>query len=302
MTVIICYVFAGGIYGYVSARLQATLETQSERQPRSTLEHLLFPGAVYAIYMLTNITLFWSRGSTLMVPFEATMSLLFLLLAIHYPLARLGTTLGHRMGPIKFMASMSGNYPAPTTTNPLPAQPWFVSLPFTIFASGLFFWFCCLNALTLVLDTIWKGAYYYPLWSLFWMLIMVFMLCSQTTVLFLYWQLKQKNYDWWWRAFANGGSLAIHAFFFCILYYFASVHDSQKTPLSTTCLYVGFMALLCTLLFCMLGFVGVMASIAFHGLVFPVLCPKLGYERLADDQEAGEAIHVKATEQEEALE
>ncbi|CAB9510323.1 Transmembrane 9 superfamily [Seminavis robusta] len=267
----------GIVNGYVTARFYKTFFGQSCVQT-IRFAAIWFPAINMAVFLFLQL-IFWSHSSTAAVPFATLMVLFILVLCIQTPLVLLGGYFGYRKDPMVCMASSSDCLPSP-----VPPQPWYVAAPTTLIVCGIFPFGACFVETYYIMASFWLEYYYYEFFFLLVVFFLLIVTTAQTTVLASYLQLRNGNHEWWWRAFGNGGGMVGW------LFAYSCVYNQQLNAhyLSTHIIYFLTMAMVCFGLFCMLGFVGVMASLWFHKMVFSAARIKLGYELLSEEDRIDE--------------
>merc|ERR1711957_254527 len=103
----------------------------------------------------------WAYGSSDAVPFTTIIVLLVLWFGISTPLVFVGAYFGYKTDAIE--------YPVKTSNIPrqIPDQPWFMSIPFTVFIGGLLPFVACFVELYFILASVWMDYYYYVFGFLF---------------------------------------------------------------------------------------------------------------------------------------
>ena len=297
------FVFAvfGCLGGYVTARLYKAF--QGNQYQRATLWTALgFPSLVFGVFIVVNI-MARLHESTFAIPISTHVILLIWWFGIMTPLVFVGARFGYRQESFEF----------PVSTNfirrPIPSQPWFLWVPCTMAIGGILPYYSCHVELHLMQAHALSGLYYYHSFEfLMWVFVIALVTCAEVTILLNYWQLGRKNYHWWWRSFTNAGSAALFVFLWSLNYFHTTIRDSQ---FSAHVIWVGYMAVVCVGLFCLLGFVGVAASLYFNCVIFASLRQELqakatdssgtswGQENdleTIDDNESGIALRTRTSQ------
>ena len=259
MAVLLIYVMMGVVAGYVTARLYKTFNGKSWQ--RATICTALgFPGIAFAIFFLLDIMAL-INGSTYAVPFTTILVLLVLWLGISTPLVFFGAYLGYKQDAIEFPVKTS------STPRPIPAQPWFMGIPFALALGGILPFGACFVELFFILESVWKGQCYYAFGFLLLVYFLLIVTCAEVTVLMCYIQLTRENYHWWWRSFCTAGSIALYVFLYSVVFF----NTVEAASSATYVLYFGYMSLVCLGLFLMTGFVGVFSSLLFNKAIFSTI-------------------------------
>jgi transmembrane 9 superfamily member 2/4 len=256
MAELIFYVLMGSVNGYVTARLYKTFKGKAW-QNATLCTALGFPGLCFSLFFILDL-IAWGYRSSDAVPFATMLVLLVLWFGISTPLVFLGAFFGYKQDAIE--------YPVKTSNIPrqIPDQPWFMSIPFTLFIGGLLPFGACFVELYFILASVWMNYYYYVFGFLLLVFFILIITCAEITLLFNYFQLCNEDYHWWWRSFGTSGSTAIWVFLYSIVYF----KQLETNSFTTYVLYFGYMALASSGLFLMTGFIGVAASLWFNKTIF----------------------------------
>ncbi|KAG7366482.1 endomembrane protein 70-domain containing protein [Nitzschia inconspicua] len=259
MAELLFYVLMGSVNGYVTSRLYKTFKGKAW-QNATLCTALGFPGICFILFFILDL-IAWGYGSTDAVPFTTMLVLLVLWFGISTPLVFLGAYFGYKQDAIE--------YPVKTSNIPrqIPDQPWFMSIPFTLFIGGLLPFGACFVELYFILASVWMDYYYYVFGFLLLVFIILIITCAEITLLFNYFQLCNEDYHWWWRSFATSGSTAIWVFLYSFVYF----QQLEANSFATYVLYFGYMGLASLGLFLMTGFIGVAASLWFNKTIFSSL-------------------------------
>lgn len=256
MAELIFYVLMGSVNGYVTARLYKTFKGKAW-QYATLCTALGFPGLCFGLFFMLDL-IAWGYGSSDAVPFTTMLVLLVLWFGISTPLVFVGAYYGYKQDAIE--------YPVKTSNIPrqIPDQPWFMSVPFTVFIGGLLPFGACFVELYFILASVWMDYYYYVFGFLFLVFFILIITCAEITLLFNYFQLCNEDYHWWWRSFGNAGSTAIWVFLYSFVYF----QQLEANSLPTYVLYFGYMGLASLGLFLMTGFIGVISTLCFNKAIF----------------------------------
>lgn len=256
MAELLFFVLMGSVNGYVTARLYKTFKGKAW-QHATVCTALGFPGLCFSLFFVLDL-IAWGYGSSDAVPFTTMLVLLVLWFGISTPLVFVGAYFGYKSDAIE--------YPVKTSNIPrqIPDQPWFMSVPFTIFVGGLLPFGACFVELYFILASVWMDYYYYVFGFLFLVFVILIITCAEITLLFNYFQLCNEDYHWWWRSFANAGSTAIWVFLYSFVYF----QQLEANSFATYVLYFGYMGLVSLGLFLMTGFVGVASTLWFNKTIF----------------------------------
>ena len=256
MAELLFFVLMGSVNGYVTARLYKTFKGKAW-QNATVCTALGFPGLCFSLFFILDL-IAWGYGSSDAVPFTTMLVLLVLWFGISTPLVFVGAYFGYKQDAIE--------YPVKTSNIPrqIPDQPWFMSVPFTIFIGGLLPFGACFVELYFILASVWMDYYYYVFGFLLLVFVILIITCAEITLLFNYFQLCNEDYHWWWRSFGNAGSTAIWVFLYSFVYF----QQLEANSFTTYVLYFGYMGLASLGLFLMTGFIGVMSTLWFNKTIF----------------------------------
>ena len=246
----------GSVGGYVTARLYKTFKGKSWQQA-TVWTALGFPSIAFGVFFIINIVAI-SQRSTDAVPFFTFIVLILLWFGISTPLVFMGAYFGYREESFEFPVSTS------SIPRQIPDQPWFMGVPFTLVIAGILPFGSCFVEMYYMMASVWQDYYYYVFGVLLLVFFILLVTCAEITILFTYFQLCSEDYHWWWRSFANAGSTALYVFLYSMIYF----QQLEASRLATYVMYFGYMAVACSGLFVMLGFVGVATSLYFNIVIF----------------------------------
>uniref|UniRef100_A0AAF5Q5I7 Transmembrane 9 superfamily member n=1 Tax=Wuchereria bancrofti TaxID=6293 RepID=A0AAF5Q5I7_WUCBA len=213
----------------------------------------LVPGIVFAVFFVSNLLL-WAKGSSAAVPFGTLVVLLILWFFVSIPLTFIGSYFGFKKHPIEH----------PVRTNQIPRQVPDQSVytkPITgMFMGGILPFGCIFIQLFFILNSIWAHQTYYMFGFLFLVFLILFITCSEATVLLCYFHLCAEDYHWWWQSFLTSGFTAVYLFVYCIHYFMAKL-----TIIGTvsTMLYFSYTFIIVFMFFLATGAVGFLSAFFF---------------------------------------
>ena len=247
------YFLFGCLNGYVTSRFYKAFDG-IEQDRTTTIAAIGLPGVVFTMFMIAQCIAI-VKGSSYVIPISSVITLVFLWAGISVPLVFLGAHWGFKQDVI--------GYPVSTSSIPreIPRRTCHRAIPtITVALSGLLPIFICCVEGYYIMSSVWLGYYYYTfgfLWIVLWLVIVA---NAELSAFFTYYQLCKEDYQWWWRAFWNGGSLGIYIFLLSCLYFFPA---NETKSIADCTLYFGFMGLVSFAIFTMMGFVGVTSSLYF---------------------------------------
>jgi transmembrane 9 superfamily protein 2/4 len=208
---VLLYVLAGVVNGYVTARLYKYFRGADWRG--NTLRAAFtYPTVVFFVFCVLN-SFIWGQRSSGAVPFGTFFVLIFLWFGVSVPLVFFGAYAGHAREAIE----------DPTRTNKIPRQvpeqPWYMRDVFAIMVGGVLPFGAVFIELFFILTSLWLHQFYY----IFGFLALVFLIlaatCAEITIVMCYFQLCAEDYHWWWRAFLTSASSAAYLFAYGAYYY-----------------------------------------------------------------------------------
>ncbi|KAI0355555.1 Nonaspanin [Trametes cingulata] len=245
----ICWTFFGGIGGYISSRVYASLGGTNKRR-NSFFTATIMPTVVFAIVFLLDLFLI-AAGSSGAVPFGTLLVIIVLWFGISAPLSAVGSYFG----------SKHGGIPNPVRVNQIPRQippqptylrPWATALLAGVLPFGAAF-----IELYFVLSSLFASRAYYAFGFLALTAVLVALTTATATILFTYFILCREDYRWHWRAFLTGGGSAFWLLAYGIVYWASRL---SLDSFSSTVLYFGYLLLLALLDFLVTGTIGFLAT------------------------------------------
>ncbi|KAG7449497.1 uncharacterized protein BT62DRAFT_985108 [Guyanagaster necrorhizus] len=245
----ICWTFFGGIGGYVSSRVYASLGGINKRK-NAFMTATVLPTVIFVIVFLLNFFLLMA-GSSGAVPFGTMLTIVLLWFGISAPLSAVGAYFGSKHGAIQH----------PVRVNPIPRQippqpkylrPWASTL-----LSGLLPFGAAFVELYFVLSSLFASRAYYAFGFLALTAGVVALTTATVTILFTYFVLCAEDYRWHWRAFLTGGGSAFWLLAYGLFYWASRL---SLDSLSSVVLYLGYLLLLAILDFLVTGTIGFLAS------------------------------------------
>jgi transmembrane 9 superfamily member 2/4 len=257
IAVLVLFCLMGFVAGYGSARNHRLFDGK-QWQRTTLMTALAFPGFVGVVFFLLNL-LCWGAGSTNAVPFGELVILLVLWLLVSVPLTFLGAYYGFKAPKIEFPTRV-GAYP-----RVIPAQPWYLSLPFTMAVGGVLPFGAIFAEVYVIFSSFWGDYFYYMFGFLLLALILLLVTCAEIAIVLIYFQLCAEDYRWWWRSWLIPGSSAIYFFVYSILYFTTRLTIQGAVG---TVLYFGYMLLFSSAFFLVTGSTGYLATFWFVHTIY----------------------------------
>ncbi|KAF2027220.1 endosomal integral membrane protein [Setomelanomma holmii] len=247
--IIIFYTLFGFVGGYVSARAYKFFLGEKWKLCFVYTPFAL-PGLVFATFFLLNLFV-WGRGASGAVPFTTMLVVVIIWFVISVPLSVAGSWLGFKQAaidpPVRTNQIPRQIPPAGGYLRPLPSMALAGVLPFGAIFVELYF----------IMNSIWFSKVYYMFGFLFLCFGLMIITSAAVTVLMIYFLLCAENYHWQWRSFFTAGASAAYVFASCLLYW---VKDVSWTSWTSGVVYLGYSALLSSLVFVLTGTIGFIAS------------------------------------------
>lgn len=201
------------------------------------------PGLVFATFFLLNLFV-WGRGASGAVPFTTMLVIVIIWFIISVPLSVAGSWLGFKQAaidpPVRTNQIPRQIPPASGYLRPLPSMALAGVLPFGAIFVELYF----------IMNSIWFNKVYYMFGFLFICFGLMIITSAAVTVLMIYFLLCAEDYHWQWRSFFTAGASAVYVFASCLLYW---IKDVSWTSWTSGVVYLGYSALLSTLVFVLTG-------------------------------------------------
>lgn len=245
----VCWSFFGGIGGYYSSRIYASLGGRDRRKTAFVTATVL-PTLVFIIIFLLNATLLIA-GSSGAVPFSTMLLIVVLWFGISAPLSSIGYYFGSKQGAVSHPVRVNQ---IPRQIPPVPRylKPWSSTLLAGILPFGAAF-----VELYFVMSSLFASRAYYAFGFLALTAFVVALTTATVTILFTYFTLCAEEYRWQWRAFLIGGGSAFWVAAYGLFYWASRLSLDSFTSVA---LYLGYLFLLCLFDFLITGTIGFLAS------------------------------------------
>ncbi|TFK21965.1 endosomal P24A protein [Coprinopsis marcescibilis] len=245
----VCWSFFGGIGGYVSARVYASLGGQNRRK-NAFITATVFPTLIFIIMFLLNLFLI-TAGSSGAVPFGTMVAIVALWFGISSPLSAIGSYFGSKHGGIRHPVRVN-QIPRQIPPSPFYLKPWVAAL-----LSGILPFGAAFVELYFVLSSLFASRAYYAFGFLALTAGVVALTTATVSILFTYFVLCAEEYRWQWRSFFVGGGSAFWIIAYGLFYWGTRLSlDSTSSRI----LYIGYLILIALLDFLVTGTIGFVAS------------------------------------------
>jgi len=245
----ICWTLFGGIGGYFSSRVYASLGG-TDRKKNAFLTATVLPSFIFIIVFLLNLFLIIA-GSSGAVPFTTMLLIVVLWFGISAPLSAIGAYFGSKHGGIRHPVRVN-QIPRQIPPTPKYLRPWAATM-----LSGILPFGAAFVELYFVLSSLFASRAYYAFGFLALTAGVVGLTTATVTILFTYFVLCAEEYRWHWRAFLTGGGSAFWLLAYGLFYWASRL---SLDSLSSVLLYLGYLFLLALLDFLVTGTIGFLAS------------------------------------------
>ncbi|KNG50568.1 endosomal integral membrane protein [Stemphylium lycopersici] len=247
--IIIFYTLFGFFGGYTAARTYKFFHGESWKLC-FFYTPVALPAIVFGVFFLMNLFV-WGRGASGAVPFTTMLVVVIIWFVISVPLSVAGSWIGFKQAaiepPVRTNQIPRQIPPTGGYLRPLPSMALAGVLPFGAIFVELYF----------IMNSIWFSKVYYMFGFLFICFGLMIITSAAVTVLMIYFLLCAENYHWQWRSFFTAGASAAYVFASCLLYW---IKDVSWTSWTSGVVYLGYSALLSSLVFILTGTIGFFAS------------------------------------------
>ncbi|EGN99728.1 hypothetical protein SERLA73DRAFT_106457 [Serpula lacrymans var. lacrymans S7.3] len=245
----VCWTFFGGIGGYYSNRIYASLGG-TDRRKNAFLTATVMPTLIFVIIFLLNLFLLLA-GSSGAVPFGTMLLIVTLWFGISAPLSAVGSYIGSRQGGVSHPVRVN-QIPRQIPPAPKYLRPWASTL-----LSGILPFGAAFVELYFVMSSLFASRAYYAFGFLALTAGVVSLTTATVTILFTYFILCAEEYRWHWRAFLTGGGSAFWLLAYGLFYWASRL---SLDSFSSVALYLGYLFLLVLMDFLVTGTIGFLAS------------------------------------------
>ena len=248
---IVSFYISGLPAGYVGTKLYRSFEG-TDWVKISFLISLLFPGTIILIYIIIDITLVLEKSSAAL-EIKNILVVLFLWIFLYTPVTLIGSFLAAKE------KKKEPQYIINTIPTPIPQKPFYLSVKFSPFITGLICYSAIFFELNYIMNSIWKNETYF-LTTFLWISFFIFIIINgEITILVIYWNLTKGDYNWWWKSFFLGASPLIYLFFYSFYYLFSL----KIVRFSALIIYFGMMNLIYIIAFYICGSLSTLMSFFF---------------------------------------
>eukprot|EP00871_Galdieria_phlegrea_P002918 jgi/Galph1/3627/GphlegSOOS_G2303.1 len=213
-SMVITYFMTSPISGFASGRLYRQMN--GVHWVRNALICIfVYTLPVFLVWSVLNtFALFYD--STMALPFYVGFSLFILWLFVAFPCTVLGVIVGKHTGRKGFRAPVRTS----KIKREIPRSPWYASVWFQAFVSGMFPLSIVLVEMKHILNTLtgYENPSSFILLTVLFFILMVWIATISSFLVFQ--QVCFEDYRWWWRSFLNGGSCSIFFYLYSIYYFY----------------------------------------------------------------------------------
>ena len=231
---VICFCFMSIFGGYISSYVYKNNEGK-EWLKNSLATSILFPGISLKILIIVRF-LFSLEKSSIGFKISEIALLVLLWICISTPLTLIGSFLALKRRKIRL----------PCKINILPTsigeKPWYLKLKYSIWVTGLIPFSTILIEFIYLLSYMWRYQVYYLASFLTLSIIILVILSSEISIIFVYFNLCKGDYNWWWKSFFVSASPSLYIFILSI-YYFLFLNITRFTAIIVYFLIMGFFSI-----------------------------------------------------------
>ena len=253
---VICFCFMSIIGGYVSSYVYRNNDGK-EWLKNSLATSILFPGISLKLLIIVRF-LFSLEKSSIGFKISEIALLVVLWICISTPLTLIGSFLALKKRKIKL----------PCKINILPTsigqKPWYLKLKYSIWVTGLIPFSTIFIEFIYLLGYMWRYQVYYLASFLTLSLLILVILSSEISIIFVYLNLCKGDYNWWWKSFFTSASPSLYVFILSI-YYFLYLNITRFTAIIVYFLIMGFFSAVIALV---CGSCGVIFTFAFLYFIY----------------------------------
>jgi len=241
--------FFGGIGGYVSARVYASLGGQNKRRNAFCAATIL-PTFIFIVVFFLNLVLL-SAESSGAVPFGTIVAIIALWFGISAPLSAVGSYFGTKHGAIRHPVRVN-QIPRQIPPAPFYLKPWVASI-----LSGILPFGAAFVELYFIMSSLFASRAYYAFGFVALTAGVVALTAATVAILFTYFILCAEDYRWHWRSFFIGGGSAFWVIMYGLFYWATRLSLDTMT---SRVLYLGYLFLIALSVFLITGTFGFLAS------------------------------------------
>ncbi|KAF9049763.1 endosomal P24A protein [Panaeolus papilionaceus] len=245
----VCWSIFGGIGGYFSSRVYASLGGTNRRK-NSFMTATALPTVIFIVVFVLNFFLLMA-GSSGAVPFGTLLLIIVMWFGISAPLSAIGSYFGTKHGAVESPVRVNA-IPRQVPPGPKYLKPWAAAILGGILPFGATF-----VELYFILSSLFASRAYYAFGFLALTAGIVVLTTATVTILFTYFLLCAEEYRWQWRSFLIGGGSAFWVLAYGLFYWATRL---RLATLSNIALYLGYLFLLSLLDFLATGTIGFLAA------------------------------------------
>ena len=253
---VICFCFMSIFGGYISSYVYKNNDGK-EWLKNSLATSILFPGISLKILIIVRF-LFTLEKSSIGFKISEIALLVILWICISTPLTLIGSFLALKRRKIKLPCKINI---LPTTIG---QKPWYLKLKYSIWVTGLIPFSTILIEFIYLLSYMWRYQVYYLASFLTLSIIILVILSSEISIIFVYFNLCKGDYNWWWKSFFVSASPSLYIFILSI-YYFLFLNITRFTAIIVYFLIMGFFSIVVGLV---CGSCGVIFTFAFLYFIY----------------------------------
>ncbi|CAH2445855.1 cellular adhesion and filamentous growth protein [Komagataella phaffii CBS 7435] len=216
----------------------------------------------------------WAKSSSFALPIRTILILVLSIIVIEIPLSYMGGYVSKRL---KYSWSLKGSSKSSLLRTkssndliiktPIPKQPFYNKLFVAVPLFGAFPFGIIYVELLFIFRSLWleKSTYYYMYGFLFVTVGLLCIVIVETAIIATFLSVNKGNYNWHWRSFIIGGSVAFYLTSYSIFYL---IFYLKVVDFTSTLIYLIYMALISCTVGVACGSVGLFSSIILMNTIY----------------------------------
>jgi len=252
-TAIFVYAVSSPINGYFGGSLYAQYNGRKWIK-QMLMSAFLLPGIVCGTAFCINFIAIYYHAAKA-IPFGSMVAVICICLFIILPLTLVGTLLGRNL-------NGQANYPCRVSSvpRPIPEKKWFMEPSIIVCLGGVLPFGSIFIEMYFIFTSFWAYKIYYVYGFMLLVFIILATVTICVTIVCTYFLLNAEDYRWQWTSFLAGASTSGYVYLYSFYYFF---FKTKMFGTFQTCFYFGYMAIFCSALGIMCGFLGFLGTSIF---------------------------------------
>ena len=255
---VMIYVFLGILSGYSTSRFYKMLNGKNWLS-LTIISILFFPIIFIFIFSIINY-IYGKENSSVYLEFEDFYSSLILWVFWEAPLTFLGILLGFFQKKMFIHCKIN---PIPGLIS-LETKPWYLKMRYAWIFTGFPSFFAIFVELFYIMDSLWRQNIYALNIYLLSSLIILIIISSEISILFIFFNLCKGDYRWWWKSLFVGASPGFYILLFSIIYILKMDFINNNSII----IYLCFMILLTIIVIIICGSSGLFFTFIFIRIIY----------------------------------